>query len=717
MDCGPSCLKMIADYYGAPIPMEKVRLASKLGRNGVSMLGLKEAAEQLGFNTQAGIVSINQLINEAPLPCILHWAGNHFVVLMPGSNQDKFLIADPAKEVLICKRTDFLKNWVVGTAGSDQGLALLLEPSQIIYEQEEASTERRNWSIVTNYLKQHRRYLPKIIISLFVTSIIQFAIPLLAQKIVDTGIPSRDMGFVSLILAGQLALLSGRAFIEFVRNRILLYISTRINFALLTDFWNKYFQLPIQFHETTQPGDIMQRLGDYKKIETFLTGSSIAVLFSLTNIIVFSIVLFLYNLNVFYVFLAGSILYFFWIWLFLGKRRELNYKVFEAASTESTTTMQMIRAVQDIKINNAMKKRKTEWQQAQTKLFKLSFKSLSLSGYQQSGTLFLSEGKNLVITYLAAKAVMDGSLTLGAMLAIQYIIGQLNGPVEQLAGFMQTAQDAALSLKRINELDSLPHEDADEQAHLEQLPASKSIHIKELLFTYPGAGNEYALKGVNLEIPEGKTTAIVGMSGSGKTTLLKLLLRYYDSYQGAINVGEINLRHICPETWRSYFGTVMQDGFIYNDTISGNIVLDQDPIDYSRLVSVCHAARILSFIEELPQGFNTKLGLMGMGLSQGQKQRILIARAIYRDPHYLLFDEATNALDATNEHAIVENLKVFFKGRTVVIVAHRLSTVRDADNIVVMHMGQVVECGTHENLVSQRGPYYELIKNQLELGN
>lgn len=512
-------------------------------------------------------------------------------------------------------------------------------------------------------------------------------------------------------------------------------------------------RLPLSFFDTKQTGDILQRINDQRRIESFLTGSALSTTFSFINIIIFSVVLLLYNVTVFFIFAIGSILYVLWIRFFLKHRRNLDYKRFAVASKENNATMQLIYGMQEIKLNNAETSYRWQWENLQARLFNLQFKSLSLNQWQQAGAVFINEGKNIIITFLVAEAVLNGQLTLGAMLAIQYITGQLNSPVDQLVGFVQQAQDAKISLERLNEIYTI--EDEEKMGDV-VVPVSfgdglgepvshrreRSIFIQNLSFTYTGAGNEPVLKNINLEIPEGKVTAIVGVSGSGKTTLLKLLLKFYDGYKGDIKIGGgvplnskdepgaspplrvssgseggTNLRYISPKYWRSLCGSVMQEGFIFNDSIAKNIAVSDDNIDYDKLTHACAVSNILSFVESLPLGFNTKIGTEGNGISAGQKQRILIARAVYKNPQYLFFDEATNALDANNEKAIIENLQNFFKGKTVVVVAHRLSTVKHADNIIVLHQGEIAEQGTHEILSRNKQRYFELVKNQLELGN
>ncbi len=721
MDCGPTCLRMVAKQHGKHFSQDTLRQQSGFSKEGVSLLGISEAAESIGFRASGVKLTFEQLINDAQLPCILHWSQNHFVVIprQPRKFNNSILIADPAKQsVTKGSKKDFLQHWLShNEEGENFGIALLLEPTPKFYEQEEEKNKQLGWGILFQYLFAYKRYLAQVIMALGVGSLLQLIIPFLTQSIVDTGINQHNLQFIYIILIAQFMLFFGRAMVEFIRSRILLFISTRINISILSDFWIKLMRLPLSFFDTKMTGDIIQRVGDHKRIEQFLTGSTLNVLFSMLNLIIFSIVLLLYDSVIFFIFLTGSILYFLWIKIFLKQRRNLDYKRFAVASKENSATMQLIHGMQEIKLNGAEQLRRWEWESLQASLFKLSFKSLSLSQYQQAGAFFINEGKNILITFFVATAVLDGRLTLGAMLAVQYIIGQLNSPVEQLIGFTQQAQDAKISLERLNEIHQLEEEEPFEKTFITQLPEDKSVTFTNLSFTYAGAGNEPVLKNINLTIPEGKVTAIVGMSGSGKTTLLKLLLKFYESYKGEIKIGNSSLKYISPKFWRSQCGSVMQEGFIFSDSIAKNIAVSDEVIDYKKLVHSCNVANILSFVESLPLGFNTKIGAEGNGISAGQKQRILIARAVYKNPEYLFFDEATNALDANNEKEIMENLQEFFTGKTVVIVAHRLSTVKHANNIIVLHNGEITEQGTHEELAFQKGNYYELVKNQLELGN
>jgi ATP-binding cassette, subfamily B, bacterial len=718
MDCGPTCLKMIFKHYGKQINLENLKRESQIGTTGVSLLGLSETAEKFGFRTISAKITFEQLLADAPLPCILHWAQYHFVVLTPSVNKKKLTIADPAKGLLTYSKNEFLEQWIsTNENGEEKGIALLLTPTPQFYQQVDEKSGVIGWGLLSQYTLKYKAQLFQLFAGLLLGSLLQLIFPFLTQSIVDTGINTHNLQFIQIILIAQFTLFFGRTVVEFVRSRILLFVSTHINLSILSDFWIKLMRLPLSFFDTKQTGDILQRINDHHRIESFITGTALQTLFSVINLVVFSIVLLMYNTTVFMVFAAGSILYFLWIRIFLKYRRTLDYKKFAVASRENSVTMQLIQGMQEIKLNDAEHLKRWEWEGIQASLFKLNFKSLSLSQYQQAGAFFINEGKNILVTYLVAKSVLDGQLTLGAMVAIQYIIGQLNSPVEQLIGFAQQAQDAKISLERLNEIHQLENEEPVDKQFLRSLPSNKTIALQDFSFTYSGAGNTPVLKNINLIIPEGKTTAIVGMSGSGKTTLLKVLLKFYDTYNGEIKVGEADLKRMSPKFWRRQLGSVMQDGYIFSDSIANNIaVSDENPI-HEKLVHACKVANILSFIESMPLGFNTKIGAEGNGISAGQKQRILIARAVYRNPSFLFFDEATNALDSNNEKVIMESLFEFFKGKTVVIVAHRLSTVRDADKIIVLENGEVAEEGDHTELTKDKGKYYELVKNQLELGN
>ena len=736
MDCGPTCLRMIAKHYGRSIPLDYLRNKSQYGKQGVSMLGLADAAESIGLKSVGAKLTYEQLINDAPLPAIIHWDQYHFVVLTPQSTKNKLIIADPARGLITLNKAEFIKRWVscplsLGFPDKEtneiqeytgKGIVLVVESTpqfkQMDFTDAEQADKRKiGWVFLFGYLKDSKASVLQIMLGLFVGSMLQLIFPYLTQSIVDTGISTQNINFIQVVLAAQLMLLFSQTIVEFIRSRILLHISTRINISLLSGFWSKLLKLPMQFFDSKHPGDIIQRIGDHHRIESFLTGTALNTFFSIFNLLIFSFVLLSYNTTIFIIFAVGSVVYLLWIRIFLKYRRQLDYKRFAIASKENNATMQLVYGMQEIKLNNAENTYRWAWEGLQAGLFKINFKSLALNQYQQLGAFCINQGKNILITFIVAGLVIEGKLTLGMMLAIQYIIGQLNSPIEQLIGFTQQAQDAKISLERLNDIHSLEDEEPVHKHFNHYLPEEHSIHIKNCSFTYPGAGNEPVLKNINIEIPQGKVTAIVGMSGSGKTTLVKLLLRFYDRYKGDIYLGNVNFKTISPKFWRSISGAVMQDNFIFNDNIRKNITVSDERVDEERLIHACKTANILPFIESLPLGFYTKLGAEGNGISGGQKQRLSIARAVYKNPAFLFFDEATNSLDANNEKLILENLQQFFINKTVIVVAHRLSTVKNADKIVVMENGEIVEEGTHTELTVKKGKYYELVKNQLELGN
>ena len=715
MDCGPACLRMICRLYGRRFAPERLRQLCNAGREGVSMLGISAAAEQLHLHTQGVQLNFEQLC-QAPLPCIVHWQQNHFVVVYAVSRRVgrlRISVADPATGKVTYSREEFLRHWCPN--GTQSGIALLLKPTPAFNEQPNDATDRWSWTAMLGYLKPYKKLIGQLMLGMLLGSLLQLVFPFLTQSIVDYGIGQRQLHFVTLVLVAQLILSATETAVGFIRSWILFFISSRINISIIADFLVKLMKLPIRFFDTRMTGDILQRIGDHDRIETFLTSSTLNVIFSLVNFFIFSIVLALYSLKFFIVFLIASLLYIVWVTLFLKKRKLLDYKRFDEAAKEQSTLYQLISGMQEIKLNNCEQQKRQEWEEIQVRLFKIGFKSLSLSQYQQSGAFFISETKNIIISFLAATSVISGNITLGMMTAIQYIIGQLNAPVNQMIAFIRSAQDAHISMERLNEIHHRRDEVQAAVGTLNELPSNHDLRLQDLSFRYDG-GTQPVLAGLNLTIPAGKVTAIVGTSGSGKTTLIKLLLGFYEPTEGDIFVGDSPLRQINMRYWRDHCGTVMQDGYIFSDTIAGNIAVGAEQINQARLLLAADIANVKEMTERLPLGFRTLIGQEGKGLSQGQKQRILIARAVYKNPDFLFFDEATNALDAHNERAIMEHLQQFFKGRTVVVAAHRLSTVRNADQIVVLHHGHIAETGTHEQLIEQRGEYYELVKNQLELG-
>ena len=656
------------------------------------------------------------------MPCILHWNQNHFVVLYKVKKGKKFYVADPGKGLVTYGLDEFKKHWIsTKSNGEDKGIAMFLEttPAFFTYKMqgEEHIKEKRSFRFLLGYVRKYRKYFGQIILGLIVGSLLQLVLPFLTQSIVDVGIKNQDIGFVWLILLGQLMLTISRTAIDFIRRWLLLHISLRINISLVSDFFIKLLKLPMSFFDTKLMGDLMQRMNDHSRVNNFLTQQTLNITFAMLTFIVFSVVLFFYNKLVFVIFLLGSILYGIWMTLFLKRRKVLDYELFEQQAINNNKTYEFITSMQEIKLQDCEQRRRWEWEDTQADLFGVQMKSLKLQQTQEAGSIFINEVKNIIITVVAATAVIHGQMTLGMMLAVQYIIGQLNSPVEQLMNFFYSLQDVEISLERINEIHQMDDENGKECLLTSIEDKNEGIDIKNIMFKYDPHALRKTIDDVRIHIPQGKVTAIVGASGSGKTTLIRLMLGYYSVLEGQINIGNTNINKLNKKWWRRQCGVVMQDGVIFSESIARNIAVDDGDIDKERLLKAAEIACIKEYVMALPLKFNTKIGRDGVGLSQGQKQRILIARAVYKNPNYIFLDEATNSLDANNERSIVENLDKFYKGKTVVIVAHRLSTVKNADQIVVIDHGKVVEVGNHESLTAKRGAYYNLVKNQLELGN
>ena len=721
MMCGITCLQMVCKHFGREVSLRTLSKLCVATSEGVSMLGVNEAANKLGLRTMCARTDFDTL-SKATLPCVLHWNQNHFVVLYKVRKGRIFYVADPGKGLVKYNLEEFGKHWVsTASQGEEKGIAMFLEPTLEFYshkvDNEEEDGSPRSFQFLFGYIKQYRKYFGQIVLGLLVGSLLQLILPFLTQSIVDVGIKNQNIGFIWLILLGQLMLTISRTAIDFIRRWLLLHISLRINISLVSDFFIKLLKLPMSFFDTKLMGDLMQRMGDHSRVNTFLTQQTLSIVFSLFTFVVFSIVLLSYNWLIFAIFMLGSLLYGGWLALFLRRRKVLDYELFEQQAINNNKTYEFITSMQEIKLQDCEQRRRWEWEDVQADLFNVQMKSLKLQQTQEAGSIFINELKNIVITVVAATAVIHGQLTLGMMLAVQYIIGQLNSPVEQLMSFFYSVQDVRISLERINEIHRMDDENGKQGLETSVKEEDKGIDLENVNFKYDPHALKTIIDNVSLTIPKGKVTAIVGASGSGKTTLIKLMLGYYPVLGGQINIGGTDVNTLNKKWWRRQCGVVMQDGVIFSESIARNIAVDDKEIDKQRLQTAAEIACIHNYVMGLPLKYNTKIGRDGVGLSQGQKQRILIARAVYKNPDYIFLDEATNSLDANNERMIVEYLDEFYKGKTVVIVAHRLSTVKNADQIVVLDKGKVVEIGNHEELTAKRGAYYNLVKNQLELGN
>jgi ATP-binding cassette subfamily B protein len=715
MNCGSTCLAMICRHHGKLFSNEFLENLCQIGRQGLSMLNLKKAAASLGFRTLGVKLTVDQFIEQAQTPCILHWENQHYVVAYK-TTAKKIKIADPELGKRTLSREEFSQHWQKTT--DQQGYALLLEPTDAFYQQTEPGIDEQannhQFANIINQLKPHRSLLWQLLMGIFAVTLINLIIPFLSQALIDQGVGQMDHQFITVILLAQLTFVFSRTVVEFIRSWILLHISTRINIAILAGFLLKLMRLPLSYFDKKNQGDILQRMGDHQRIEQLLTSHSLNTLFSLLNLLVFGVVLWIYNALVFWVFFASTVLALLWPLLFLKKRKVIDARKFQLSGDHHNFLLQLIHGMPEIKMNQADGHKITHWYQLQQKLFHSKSGLLKTEQFQQVGTVLINEVKNVLVIFLAAKLVISGQITIGTLVAITYIMGQLNGPIDQLLNFIPTLQNASLSLQRLNEIQNLETESTQPSLSAEGI--SGDLKVRKLNFAYPGF--DPVLHDVSLTVKGGHVTALVGASGSGKSTLLKLLLKFYPPDSGGLHLGAHDYRQLSAEQLRSAVSVVFQDPFIFDDDIAANVVVNGAKADPERLTQALKMANLYDEIDRLPQKWHTVIGQNGQyNLSKGQQQRLMIARAVYSDPEYLFFDEATSALDATNEKIIQENLSRFMKNRTALIIAHRLSTVKRADQIIVMKQGRVVETGRHEELVSRKSHYYELVKNQLELGS
>ena len=747
MDCGPTSLRIVAQFYGRHYSLQNLRERCHITREGVSLLGISDAAESIGFRTTGVKITWHQLRDEANLPCIVHWNQQHFVVVYRiARKRGKWwvYVSDPASGLLKYTEEQFLKAWiqsrelpnrtesaarpqqeVPSLASADflagpangKGIALLLEPTPQFYKEKGDEDKRLKLGYLLQYLRPYKNYLAQLALAMLTASILSLILPFLTQSVVDKGIGTGNLSFVVMMLIAQVVLVLGQLANNLIRSWLMLHMTTRISISLISDFLAKLMRLPIAFFDSKMVGDIMQRIGDYDRIQSFLTGSLLSMAMAVVSFVIYGAVMGGYDPTILGIFLLGSALYIGWILLFMKRRRKLDYMRFQEAAANQSNIVQLINGMQDIKLNDCEKQKRWEWERIQARLFQVSIKGLVLGQTQEVGGTFIDQTKNVVISFLAASAVIEGDMTLGMMVALQYIIGQLNAPLSQFIQFVQATQDAKISLERLSEIQEKDDEEPADEERIRMIPDNADIEFRGVTFQYDGPHSAKALDDVSVTIPADKVTAIVGASGSGKTTMLKLMLGFYTPTSGEVLLHDRRIAQYSPSCWRRACGTVMQEGYIFSDTIAGNIGVSDERPDMERVRRATRIANIDTFIDELPLGYNTKIGADGHGLSVGQKQRLLIARAAYKDAKYLFFDEATNSLDANNERTIMERLDRLFENKTVVVVAHRLSTVRNADKIVVLDRGRIVEQGTHDELTAKRGYYYELVRNQLELGN
>jgi ATP-binding cassette subfamily B protein len=730
MDCDPACLKMVAKHYGKFYSLQSLRDKCGVTREGVSFSDLSYAAENIGLRTLSLKCTINELLFKIPLPAIVHWNNSHFVVVyktkaeklrqkgqeLEDNYGGKIYVSDPATGLLRYDCEEFISKWI--KQGTNKGVLMAIEPQADFYERDgdEKIERKKTFENFLSYFRPYKKSFVNLFVVMFLVTILQGMLPFISKAVIDVGIQTHDLDFINIVLAANVAIIISVLLSNMIRDWILMHITSRVNIALISDYLIKLMRLPITFFENKMAGDILQRAQDHERIRAFIMNNSLNMIFSTLTFLVFGVIMFIYNPIIFYIFLAGSIMYVLWVIAFLKIRKKLDWEYFELVSKNQSYWIETIASIQDIKINNYEKHKRWKWENIQARLYKVNLKVLNITNTQNLGAQFIDSLKNLFITFYCAKAVISGEITFGVMISTQFIIGMLNGPVVQFIQFVISFQFAKISFQRLNEIHQLDDEHDDVGQNNIELPDNKSLIINNVAFQYTPNG-QIILQGIRLVIPEGKVTALVGDSGSGKSTLLKLLLRLYKPSYGEIRIGEMNINNVSLRQWRDKCGAVMQDGKIFNDTILNNIVLDDERIDYVKLKNALNTANIAQEIESLPLGYQTIMGEQGRGLSGGQKQRVLIARALYKDPDYLFFDEATNSLDTINEKKITDALDNVFKGKTVIVVAHRLSTIRKAHQIVVMQNGMVVEIGNHSTLMEKKGRYFQLAKSQLDLSN
>lgn len=711
-DCGPAALKIIAKHFGKYYSLQYLRDRCGITKEGVSLHDISVGAEYIGLRTLAVKCDVNEVVNSVPFPAIIFWNNNHFVVVYHADKKHIY-VSDPARGRVKYSHETFKQGWY--QRGENQGVLLAVEPTVDFKETKAEKEQKRNSFLsILKYFTPYSHSFALIFVIMFIVTALQGVLPFISKAVIDVGIKTSDVNFINMILIGNISILLSVMVFNVLRDWILLHITARVNIALISDYLIKLMNLPVTFFGNKLMGDILQRAQDHERIRSFIMNNSLSLIFSMLTFVVFAIILLIYNVVIFLIFLAGSALYVGWVLLFLNVRKKLDWEYFELLSRNQSYWVETVSAIQDVKINNYEKQRRWKWKEIQARLYHVNKRVLAITNMQNLGAQFIESIKNMGIVFFCAVAVINGDITFGVMISTQFIIGMLNGPLSQFISFVMGAQYAKISFLRINEIRQL--EDEEELLPVGNtciLPNEKSITLSNVHFQY-SANSPFVLKGIYLHIPENKVTAIVGGSGCGKSTLLKLLVRLYKPSFGDIKMDTMNVDAINLHQWRNLCGVVMQDGKVFSDTIINNIVLDADRIDYDRLHEVCKIAQLEEEINAMPNGFDTTVGETGRGLSGGQKQRLLIARALYRNPKMLFLDEATNALDTINERKIVDALNNAFEHRTVVVIAHRLSTIQNADQIVVLDKGYIVEVGTHKTLMENKKRYYELVSSQTQ---
>ena len=716
MDCGPACLAYISKIYDKKYSLQYLREICYISKRGVTLLGILEAGKAIGFEVFSTKVDLDTIINKVKLyPCIIHWEQNHFVVLNKIVKTKKsklyFYLMDPRSGFIKLNEKQFRNGWL---GNNDKGIVAFFEPKDEFLNISIEKQKKINYEELLYSLHPYKKKFVLLIFLVFASSLITLVFPFFTKELIDNGISQKNLNLISLILLAQLSLFLGSMIINVIRNWLTLYIGTYVSINLISDFITKLVKLPMKNFDNHMIGDLNQRIIDNERIERLITSESITTFFSIFSFLVFFVVLAYFNIITLVIYFALTLIGLLWSIYWINKKKILDFYEFQLKSKNQESIFEIFSGIRDIKLFQLENFKLTKWQSVQNELLSLNIKILKIDQIQTFGYQFINQLKNIIVTYFVAILVLKGKMSLGTLLSISYIIGEMNSPIAQLVSFIKKLQEAKLSFTRLSEISTqLPEENNfNKQLNTKN---NEGIVINNLSFSYENIQSSIVLNNINITIPNSKVTAIVGHSGSGKTTLMKILLRFYEPTKGNIYFNGDDILTISPNDLRKHIGTVLQDGFIFSETIERNVVTNSEEADLEKLNNALKIACIFDFVNSLPQKHNTIIGSLGNNLSTGQKQRILIARAIYKNPNYLFLDEATSALDSKTEKIIHNNLIEFYKNKTVLIIAHRLSTVKNADNIIVLDSGKVVESGNHKELIEKKGAYYDLINNQLEL--